>query len=457
MKAMKRNRVVLVVVLVGISVLASCARQSDEELMLESALEISMNARSGSVDEPLLLMIISHCVELDKYDRAFGLAEEMTTSSKSDFAYDMRDFAYKYISEGLARDGRFSEALETAKLIEDKERISDAMSDIAVAFADDGQFEVALIVTDSIPNTFLKAWALVEISMKYSDTGKLNEALKTLNKGYDIADGIADSMEKDHAFGRLAVAYMSLAEVDQANKALSLVREDGERAKTLLGMADVYLEGKDTTAALQVSEKAFEIVKKMQDKGDGDTQRLLAGVGLRYFKAGMHEEGIRIVRLIYGDILKIRNLSNLAVLYKEQRQIGESNKLLDEALEIAHEIEEPYYRSLALASFAKECAIAQGFVRANEALAEAMLTTEGIEKDYQRVMALETVAHGYIGTGEYEKALEICRRLDASRQAMTLLVLLGHQKESDQELSKKERRMIKEMVTSGEEESNKEE
>lgn len=444
---MRENRIVFLVVVLGFLVLVSCVRKSDEELILESAIEISGRIESSGQREAMLGMFASHYSELGRFDRAIEVTKEITDLSS-------KDLTYSWIAESMAKKREFAEARQTTELIGDARIRSDAMSDIAVAFADDGQFEVALIVTDSIPNASLKAWALVEISMKYSDSGKLKEALKTLNKGDDIADGIADPMEKDHAFGRLAVAYMSIAEVDQANKALSMVREDGEKAKALLEMTDVYLEGKDTTAALQVTAEAFEIVKKMQDKGNADTQRLLAGVGLRYFKAGRYEEGIRIIRLIDSDILKIRNLSNLALLYKEQRQIGESNKLLDEALEIAREIEEPYYRSLALASFAKECAIAQGFVRANEALAEAMQTAEEIEKDYQRVMALQTVTHGYIGTGEYERALEICSDLNPFNQAMLLSILLSHIEESERKLSRNERQMIKEMVASGEKNGN---
>ncbi len=432
-----QNKALLIAIL--IFSISSCARKSDEEFILESALEISKRIESSGSRNATFGLVALQYAELGRYDKAIEITEDIADSS-------MKEFSYSWISERLAKDGEFTKALQTADLIEDDWAKSDALSDIAVAFASDGQYEMALMLSDSITDGFLRTWSLVEIGKLLLEEEKRDDALAIIEKAFDFAISIEDQEGKDNSLGAVSCGYARMGENKKAQAIVNMVNSDWKRAGTLENIADVHFESGDTAKALISLEKAYELGMKMGGEPEYDRQFFISGLSIKFVKAGDFEKGIEITRTLDRETSEVGNLVWIAFRLEDKGKSYDVEALLNEALEIVQEIEEPYVKSLALSILGREYARAKEYQEANEFLAEALNAAEEIEKSYQRVMALAAVARGYVGTGEYERALEICGELNPFNQAMVLSDLAQHQKEGEEKLSREERRMIREMV-----------
>lgn len=434
--------VVLLIIIVVFCALNSCAKKSNEEFIIESAFEITKRIDSSSDRGSMQGMIASKYAESGNYEKAIEIAKEIGNSS-------MKYIAFWWISKSLAKDLKFEEALQIANKIEDSRSKGNALADISVAFVENGQYENALMLSDSIADVSLRIWTLVEIAKLFYEEEKGEDASKIMEKALVFSKSIANEAEKDNSLGIISCGY---AKINKHEKSLDIscsIDNDGKRAGALKNIAEVLIESGDTTQALAVLVQAFNITKGLEDSPDLDEQRLLAGIGAKFFKAGAYEKGTQIIRSIDRDILKIRNLAWLGFRYEEKGQTEEATRLFNEALGIAEKIENAYYRALAFSSLAKNHKEEEENQIAFELLEKALESTERIEKRSQKVMALHSIAWGFIDINENEKALEICKQLNDSpfRQAMSLVNLAKHYSESDQEMNEKIRKIVSEIAS----------
>lgn len=386
-------------------------------------------------------MIARRYAKLGQYDKAREIAEEIEDSS-------MKDFSYSWISEILAENGKFSEAIELTKLI-GRERIkSNALSDIAVAFADNEQYEMAQVISDSIMGSFLRTWSLVEIGKILFEDGEREDALIIMEKAFDFARSIEEQEERDNSLDAVSSGYAKMEENERSMAIVDMMFDDWRRARALRNIADVYIELGDFAKALIPLEKAYSLAIKVEDVDNFNRHRFFTGLGTRFFKAGDYEKGIQIIRSIDSDISKIRGLAWIAFRYAEKEKVEEADVLLSEALAIAEAIEESYYKAIALSSFANAYAEEGENQKALDLLSDASYAMLEIKEEHLKKLALESTAQGYIAAGAYEQGLEICMELDCFHRVWNLCSLAEHQKESGKKLGWKERRMIKQIVAS---------
>ena len=427
-----------------IFMISSCVRKSDEEFILESALEVSMRIEDSFKREALLGSIANGYATQGQYEKALEITEEIADSS-------MKDFSYSWISQCLAGEGKFSEALEIARLIGKEGIKSNALSEIVVSFSDNKQYEMARAISDSIMGSFLRTWSLVEIGKRLFENGKREDALIILEKAFDFAKLIEDQEERDNSLDAVSSGFAKMEENERAMAISDMISNDWTRARAYKNIADAYIELGDSAQAQIPLEKAYCLAIKVEDVDDFNRYRFFAGLGTRFFKAGDYEKGIQIIRSIDSDIPKIRSLAWIAFRYAEREKTEEADKLFSEALAIAMEIEEPYYKAIALSSFGKDHAEEGENRKAIDLLNEASDVMLEIGEDHLKRPAMYSISWSYILAGAYERGLEICAKSDPWHQVWLLGILLEHQKESGKKLGRKERQLIKQMVASGKE------
>lgn len=439
MKYLRSLRIRALLIITLIFVVSSCARKSDEELILESALEISMRIEDCCKREALLGSIANGYAAQGKYEKALEITEEIADSS-------MKDYSYSWISQCLAGEGKFNKALKIARLIEKEGIKSNALSEIVVAFADNEQYEMAQLISDSITGSFLRTWSLVEIGKGLFEDGKREEASIVLEKAIDFAKIIEEQEERDNALDAVSSGFAKMGENERSMAISDLISDDWTRARAYKNIADAYIELGDSVQAQIPLEKAYGLAIKVEDIDDFNKYRFFAGLGTRFFKAGDYEKGVQIIRSINSDLLKIRCLAWIAFRFQERGKTKEADKLLTEALSIAEGIKEPYYKVLAFSSFGRTHAEEGANQRAIDLLNNASNVVMEIEEEHLKRLAIYSISWSYILAGAYERGLKLCMEHDSWHQVWLLGILLDHQKESGQKLSKKERRMIEEMV-----------
>ena len=161
-----------------------------------------------------------------------------------------KNLAYKDISIQLARQGKFSKAIEIVNInIEEEDLKRETFSEICIALARDGKLSKAIKLNQEIFNKYFvfDVKVLKEISIEFAKQGKLKKALKF------VQDFITDIDDKIMALIKISIEETKYANV---NKSIELVLQ------IVRGITNKYEKAKKYKAILTVVieyEEKFEV------------------------------------------------------------------------------------------------------------------------------------------------------------------------------------------------------
>src|SRR3712207_4517049 len=212
-----------------------------------------------------------------------------------------RTHALASVAVGYAEVGQkdkaeeiLTQALESAKAIEDFNNKEVALNQIAIKYAEAGQYDQALQVTKAMKND--DVWSLNEIAMKAAEAGE-----------YDRAIQATKAMKKNtsQAAQVLADVVIQAAELGRYDQALMVVKAMGDkdvgyeenRAKSLAKIVDKATQTEPVGQASQILAQVLELAKSIKE--DGSKAAALADVAVGYAKVGQQDKAERILAQVF--------------------------------------------------------------------------------------------------------------------------------------------------------------
>ncbi|MBE9554420.1 MAG: hypothetical protein IMF05_13230 [Proteobacteria bacterium] len=362
----------------------------------------------------------------DLRSRAFEIiAVEQATAGYTDEAIELarsindsfdRDSAYYYIVKNLAERALFEDALQLVQEIDNPKYRELATGEIAVGLSAAGQSDRAETLAAKLVDKEARARTLAALAVHYKKSGHpdlaskmlagANDALEFLKGSYsaDLAKSdivrmfseagiffpdalvIAYNIEDDHrhAFAALDIARgMVAAGMMKEGLAYAENMAAGERDYVIIAAVNELAEAGRY-------DEAFDLSRRL-----GNKERLAqarADIAMAQWKAGIHDESLRVVRGIETGSYRARSLTEIAAKLTEAGRGEKAALLLKEAVEVARGIEDGPDRMYALADAAGAL---DEMGKKKEALGlaiKAMQILETIDKKHRHIGALTELA-----------------------------------------------------------------
>jgi tetratricopeptide (TPR) repeat protein len=316
-------------------------------------------------------------------EMALEVAEKMGDLFRKSSVYN--NLAGVYFSQGQLESALkyASEALKIDELLGDLDDMASNLNTIGNIYRIAGQYQQALNylersynIAEKIEKLKVKSLAANSIGVIYFNLGKLDLALKMYKEAYEIRKKLGDKSGQATSLNNIGLIYRAKRDYKTANQMFEQSIEIAERIgeKTHLGVrysnrASIFEANKEFERALQEYKKALAIEQSQQHLHGVATQFM--NIGGILGDLGRHEDCIQnyTKALNIMEDLKIkpgiaRALNNLgSVYYKFNRDFEKSIALLERALEIYREINDPQMLNLTqtnLAHIKKQYEIQKG-------------------------------------------------------------------------------------------------
>lgn len=300
-----------------------------------------------------------------------------------------------------------------------------------------GKLVKALQVAQKIKDVSLKNEALRKIASAYKSAGQLNQA-------FQVAKSIIEPSQsnislRDNALSEIVQAYAQAGQLDQALQVAEIMGE-GFKFSTLLDIAEKYRIAGQSVRAASIIEQADAVYRTASKP---NSTNLLANPRFKifilprlidkYVAVGQKQKAVELSSELFEFIktlpqqnyMTLANLSGIAEIYEGAGQSDKAAEVLDYSLLAVKNIKETFVKAQALAQIANVYAQLKYSARASEVLSQALALAKPDKEVSSKNIVMITVARGYAVLEQYDKALEITKAVepvslrDQVKQAIT--------------------------------------
>lgn len=299
-------------------------------------------------------------------EMALEVAEKMGDLFRKSLVYSNLAGIYFYLGRLDPALKNASEALKIDELLGDLDDMASNLNTIGNIYRMAGRnnqalnyLERAYTIADKIKKLKVKSLAANSIGVIYFNLGKLDMALKMYNEAYEIRKKLGDISGQATSLNNIGLIYRARRDYktayDMFTQSIEIAERIGE--KTHLGVrysnrASIFEANREFEKALDEYKKALAMEQSQQNLHAVATQFM--NIGGLLGDLGRHEECIQnyTKALTMMEELKIkpgiaRALNNLgSVFYKFNREYEKAIPLLERALEIYREINDPQMLNL---------------------------------------------------------------------------------------------------------------
>lgn len=429
--------------LIGIA--EKCAASGDEEYAFQLAEAIDdFNLQTAARERIAMQKAVR-----GEFEDALKIAEELPHP----------DDALAAIAVHQMSNGFEAEAKKTLSSIEYPISKIHALQLIAAHFYEQNQSEKAseyLFEADSttaeieLPEEEIRA--MLAIAGQYIEAARFNKAIEILGEARTKIEGINNA----HREGFLSAAsldFLRAGSLELADHTLDLIDDKTQIAATLTGFSAEFFRTGETSDALETLEEAYSILRSQKEKEVRDSKsrfHLLAIIAMRFAALGKAERALEIA--LENPIESERNdaLAQIAIADVS----NETEEALRQPLNLITNDNSRVYALLSVSNAFKKSDDQQAAKFLNEALQIA----ENIEQPSARSAAFDEIAKRFFEVGEKEKARQIVLQsldsikkiLDESHRATALLQLAEVFEICGFELNDAEQKTVSTMIRKGE-------
>jgi tetratricopeptide (TPR) repeat protein len=168
---------------------------------------------------------------------------------------DLRDAVHGAVVEALVRAGQLDSARSVAHELDAALARSQALRQIAIAYAREERFAQARALADAIPDDMLQALAMADIAAFHAVVG--NE--QALNTARAIARRIRPTAQREAALGYVAAIQAQSGDLQGALETAGGIKGPATRAYALARIAGVLQRADDTARAAELLDRAFAL------------------------------------------------------------------------------------------------------------------------------------------------------------------------------------------------------
>jgi tetratricopeptide (TPR) repeat protein len=346
-----------------------------------------------------------------------------------DKAEALSEIAVKYAETGQKDKAAqiLSQALETVKSIEDADDKGKAFFEVTESYAKIGQPDKAFQmlrfqaydygVYSTTNSAYKISGVLREIASSYAKAGQKEKATQTFSQAIEAAQNIKDGWSKNSALELIVLFCADAGYFVQTLKTAKTIKDESGKLRALF----LVLEYADANQLTQ----ALETTKSM--KGGLWKARVLYKIAAKYSETGQKDKATQILsqaletaKLMKGGRWKASVLSEIAVTYSETGQKDKAVQILSQALETAKTIEDADDKAETLLGIAGSYAKAGQKEKAAQILSQALETAQTIKVVKGKLLRLGEIADEYSKVGQEEMVAQIL-----SQEVEILVMVLG--------------------------------
>ena len=190
----------------------------------------------------------------------------------------LREIAEEMAKVGMVEKARevFEEAMEVAKGIKDAWRRSEALERIAAEMAKVGEFERAMEVAKGIEAASERSEALREIAAEMAKAGEFERAI-------EVAKGIEDAWSRSRALKRIAAEMAKVGMREKAEEALKQAWQEAKQAASFYELWEVA----ETAAKIGFTKEAVEFAHQIAGERTERLPRVLDALTEREEREGV--------------------------------------------------------------------------------------------------------------------------------------------------------------------------
>lgn len=212
-----------------------------------------------------------------------------------------------------------SNALEAARLLNNRLVENNALSNLGVAYADLGEtrsairyFEEALQIAREIKDYNNECLALSNLGLAYSTMGDLGQAANNFELALAIARELGNRRLEGDILNNLGRVYANMNDVQRATDfyvhALAIAREIGDRLGEANALGNIGLASAgmgDVKRAIEIYEESLAIAREIGDRrGEGNA---LYNISIMLNRAGDHARAIALAEASLGIFEQIES------------------------------------------------------------------------------------------------------------------------------------------------------
>ena len=367
-------------------------------------------------------------------------------------------------------------ALIVAKGIGNPFSKAEALSKIAIKYAEVGQYDQGLQVANTIVRASDKAIALSGIAAKYAEDGRKDKASEILSQALQVAREIKSYWEgRDNARSKVAIKYAEVGQYDQALQVANAIGNSFWKANALSGIAVEYAEDGRKDKASEILSQALQVANgdrsyrddalskvaiKYAEVGQYDQAlqvantsllkaNALSGIAVEYAEDGQYDQALQVANTI--DILKASTLSGIAAKYTEAGRKDKASEILSQALQVIvadTSYMYPGYKASELSEIAVKYAEAGRKDKASEVLSQALQVARTMEF---KAEAFSEIAVRYAEAGQYEQALQVATTIEeAAYKDIALSEIAIKYADAGRKVGDREKKIFHEIIAAGE-------
>ncbi|MFH1436442.1 MAG: hypothetical protein ABIJ56_12050 [Pseudomonadota bacterium] len=279
--------------------------------------------------------IISEYLKLGQEGKAEELAiglDEDSTSTACQKVSMLVEVAMKYAGSGKgAKAGEMlSAALEITGNIDPPSWKADALSEIALGYAEAGQFKKALKTAQSIgkASKYTRIATTVKIAGSYAGIGNKDELLNMLLKAVEETQIIEDTSYKSELLVHIVRAYASAGKYDEALQLTQVVEDDFWKARALTGLAIESGKAGEKVKAQNNLSHALHLAQKEKDVVI--SAQIMENIAKEFAEAGMLKNALDIIKDMEIDNYRDKVMLSIAGYYIQSGQFDRGFDLLKE-------------------------------------------------------------------------------------------------------------------------------
>ncbi|MDF0552841.1 hypothetical protein [Kamptonema sp. UHCC 0994] len=345
--------------------------------------------------------------------QALQLAESIGFSKES-LAGALKLQALSGIAVKYAEIGEYNLAIQTLEKIDAIGWISSTLKNIACKLAKTGQYDRAFKLIETIERANEKNEALEELAKQYAETGHYDKALQ-ITKSIKIID------YQDSAFLKIVQKYVESGHYKQAFQIAKRKRRKDFKLDLLIAIVESSGKIKEES---QVSETLSQLLQLSADFKNSNAEKnsLLIKIVEHYIRIGQNDKASEVLsqalletKTIKSPGWKVLALTDIAIKYAVFRQETKSLALLAQAIEIVESDEAILSKATTLGLIASalteagQCEQALQIIDRIEISERFSWSRQGAE--ISKCMALFSVARKYAELNQKDKTVEILSKI----------------------------------------------
>ncbi len=297
----------------------------------------------------------------------------------------------------------FSEALEAVDYIETENLRNNALSLLAVRFAEIGEFERALTLTAYFSNINDQVRLLTDLGATFFEKKMRERARQLFNNALELSEREKDPEQLIAAQAWIAYKLAESREFFWALEVCETIKEPDARVAIIHQMAERLIEfGKFATIQ--------EIIKRIPDKYV--KSELMASLVVRYSDDGYFSQAREFADAIEVPALKARAFLAMAREYKGKKLVQIALELIDNALKLAYKVPRIEDKVLILTSAATLTHSFREERQACDLIRSVLDEIDCLEDDEKRADFLAYLVEVCLGMGQAAQATDIISRIE---------------------------------------------